>query len=70
MDILSDAEDRPRFYIAIRLKYEGKIPFNATVSQMMISKAKIKNSYVSAVAGGQQKSHPAGPDCFFFAFLK
>ena len=25
-----------------------------------------KNSYVSAVAGGQKKSHPGGRDCFFF----
>ena len=27
-----------------------------------------KNSYVSAVAGGQKKSHPGGRDCFFWVF--
>ena len=29
-----------------------------------------KNSYVSAVAGGQKKSHPGGRDCFFFGFFE
>ena len=32
-------------------------------------KAEKKNSYVSAVAGGQKKSHPGGRDCFFLGFF-
>ena len=33
--------------------------------QKNVDKAEKKYSYVSAVAGGQKKSHPGGRDCFF-----